>query len=146
MYMTSDGRSLKEDYQWQAKGQFHGEPLRGRLEIDVTLYFDRKGRKDWDNFHKLSMDALSGIVWEDDDQIDDAHVHKRHDKENPRIEIKVSPLEYPNCLEVGHLNHIAVHLIEGHCTPVPNLGASGGNIALPARYAGMDQGYSPATG
>lgn len=90
MYMTSDGRSLKEDYQWQAKSQFHGEPLQGRLEVDVTLYFDRKGRKDWDNFHKLSMDALSGIVWEDDDQIDDAHVHKRYDKENPRIEVQIS--------------------------------------------------------
>jgi Holliday junction resolvase RusA-like endonuclease len=71
----------------QAKAQYHGEPLTSRLEIDVTLFFGRKGKKDWDNFHKLSMDALTGIVWEDDEQIDDAHVHKRYDKENPRIEI-----------------------------------------------------------
>jgi len=87
--MTTEGKALKEDYQWQAKSQYHGEPLLNRLEIDVTLFFSRKGIKDWDNFHKLSMDALSGIVWADDEQVDDAHVHKRYDKKNPRIVIDI---------------------------------------------------------
>lgn len=89
MYMTSEGRALKEDYQWQAKSQFHGEPLSERLAITVTLYFGRRGRRDWDNFHKISQDALSGIVWEDDEQIDEAVVVKRYDRERPRIEIEI---------------------------------------------------------
>lgn len=89
MYMTADGKALKEDYQWQAKGQFHGAPLSGPLKIEVTIYFPTKRRSDWDNFHKLSMDALSGIVWEDDSQIEDARVLKRYDKERPRIEIEI---------------------------------------------------------
>ena len=75
--MTKDGKELKEAYQWEARAQYRGKPLTNRLEITVTLFFGRKGKKDWDNFHKLSMDALSGIVWEDDEQIVIAHVYKQ---------------------------------------------------------------------
>lgn len=90
--MDKKGKTLKEDYQWQARGQHTGKPLTSRLEIHVKLFFGRRGTRDWDNFHKLSMDALSGIVWEDDEQIDIAHVEKHFDKENPRIEIEVHEL------------------------------------------------------
>jgi len=38
------------------------------------------------------MDALTGIVWEDDSQIVEALVKKRYDKENPRIEIVINTL------------------------------------------------------
>ena len=37
------------------------------------------------------MDALTGIVWEDDSQIVEAVVRKNHDKEQPRIVILVLP-------------------------------------------------------
>jgi Holliday junction resolvase RusA-like endonuclease len=92
MYMSAAGKGLKEDYQWQAKGQFHGAPLSGPLAIAVTIYFPTKRRCDWDNFHKLSMDALTGIVWEDDSQIEEARVLKRYDKECPRIEVEIHSL------------------------------------------------------
>ncbi|WP_423066049.1 RusA family crossover junction endodeoxyribonuclease [Devosia sp. CN2-171] len=92
MYMSADGKALKKEYQWQVKTQFRGEPLKGPLSITVTIYLPTKRRSDWDNFHKLSMDALSGIVWEDDSQKQDARVLKSYDKENPRIEIEVREL------------------------------------------------------
>ena len=92
MYMTQAGKALKEDYQWQARSQFHGAPLSCPLAIVVTIYFPTRRRADWDNFHKLSMDALSGIVWEDDCQIEDARVLKRYDKANPRIEIAIEAI------------------------------------------------------
>ena len=88
--MDKKCKDLKEDYQWQAKEQWKGKPLKGDLEIQVDLYFGTKRKKiDWDNFHKLSMDALSGIVWEDDSQIIKATVTKNYDKENTRIEIHI---------------------------------------------------------
>lgn len=90
MYMTAQGKALKTDYQWQARSQFKGEPLKGPLEIDVTLFHGIKRVSDWDNFHKLSQDALSGIVWDDDSQVIDAHVHKRYDKAQPRIVITIT--------------------------------------------------------
>lgn len=89
MYMTAGWKALKEDYQCQARSQFNGQPLAGPLSIAVTIYFPTKRRADWDNFHKLSMDALSGIVWEDDSQIVEAVVRKDYDKERPRVEVEI---------------------------------------------------------
>jgi hypothetical protein len=53
----------------------------------VTIYFPTKRHSDWDNFRKLSMDALSGIVWEDDRQISMRQsCVRRSIGDNPRIE------------------------------------------------------------
>jgi Holliday junction resolvase RusA-like endonuclease len=38
------------------------------------------------------MDALTGIVWLDDSQIQTAHVSKYYDKDNPRIELTIKEL------------------------------------------------------
>lgn len=94
VYMTADGKKLKESYQWQAKSQYRRQkPLQRELEVWITLYFGTKRKSDWDNFHKISMDALSGIVWVDDVQIIESHVSKRYDKKNPRIEVEVREIE-----------------------------------------------------
>lgn len=89
-YMSKEGKDLKESYQWQVKSQYRGKPLDGSLEVEIKLYFGTKRRSDWDNFHKLSMDALTGIVWVDDSQIQKATVEKFFDKANPRIEIIIN--------------------------------------------------------
>jgi len=88
-YMTAEGKALKEQYQWEAKSQWKGKPLQGDVEVSVTLYFSRRGKHDWDNFHKLWADALTGIVWEDDGQVKKARVTVEYDKARPRIEIGV---------------------------------------------------------
>lgn len=88
-YMTTTGKALKESYGWQAKSQWKDKPLSGELEIAIKLYFGTKRKADWDNFHKLSMDALTGIVWVDDSQIQKATVEKFYDKQKPRIEITI---------------------------------------------------------
>lgn len=87
--MTNEAKSLKESYQKQAKSQWKKPILGGELEVAIKMYFGTKRKSDWDNFHKLSMDALTGIVWVDDSQIVRAHVCKLYDKENPRIEIDI---------------------------------------------------------
>lgn len=90
--MTSEGKRLKEQYQWEAKAQWKGKPLAGDVAVSITLYFGTKRKADWDNFHKLSMDALSGIAYADDSQIKRATVAIAYDKPRPRIEIAVAPL------------------------------------------------------
>ena len=60
--MTDQGRALKEQYQWEARAQWRDKPLKGEVRMHVTLYFGTKRRADWDNFHKLSCDALAGLV------------------------------------------------------------------------------------
>jgi Holliday junction resolvase RusA-like endonuclease len=90
--MSTKARALKEDYQWQAKSQWKKQPLDCDLSVSIKLYFGTRRKVDWDNFHKLSMDALTGIVWVDDSQIQRATVEKFYDKENPRIELTVDKL------------------------------------------------------
>ncbi len=89
-YMTAKGRQKKEEIQWQMKSQWRDKIIEGNVEIDITFYFPDKRRRDWDNFNKIIHDAGTGIIWLDDSQIQDAHVHKRIDKENPRVELIVS--------------------------------------------------------
>jgi Holliday junction resolvase RusA-like endonuclease len=89
VYMTPEGKALKEAYQWQAKAQWKGAPLAGDMDISVTLYFGTKRRADFDNFNKLSLDALTGTAYEDDSQIAALHLYRAHDKLRPRIEVSI---------------------------------------------------------
>lgn len=89
--MTTEGKTLKEDYGWQAKAQWRGEPLPNRIALDIRIFFKTRGKRDLDNFQKLSLDSLTGIVFNDDSQIDDLRIRRAHDPKNPRIEITVAP-------------------------------------------------------
>ena len=91
-FIKPKAKALKEDYTWQARSQWKNKPLKGDVEIILNIYFGTKRGYDWDNFHKLSMDALNGIVWEDDTQVQRATIEKRYDKANPRIEVEVYDL------------------------------------------------------
>jgi len=90
--MTKMGKELKESYGWQAKAQWKGKMLVMPVSVTIALYFGDKRARDIDNYHKLSLDALSGIVYADDSQIQKMTVEKFYDKENPRIEIEVLTL------------------------------------------------------
>lgn len=92
-YMTKEGKEIKESYQWQAKTQFSGEPLKGDLEIEVKLFFGSKRKKlDIDNFGKLLLDSCNKIIWEDDSQIVKQTVEKKYSRENPRIELEIKKI------------------------------------------------------
>lgn len=95
VYMTKEGKDLKEYYQIQARIQHKADPTPDPVEIEVKLYFGTKRKSDWDNFHKLSMDALTDVVWIDDSQIQKATVYKLYDRDNPRIEIKIDKYNEP---------------------------------------------------
>ena len=88
-YMSKQGKDKKEEYRLEMINQWKKPILTEEFKIDVTYYFGDKRKRDWDNFNKLWMDAGSGIIWEDDKLISDAHVHKRYDKENPRVEVEI---------------------------------------------------------
>jgi crossover junction endodeoxyribonuclease RusA len=90
--MTSLGKKLKEQYQWEARAQWKGKPLEGDVEMSITLYFGTKRKADLDNFNKLSLDALTGIAYEDDSQIAKLTIERAYDKAHPRIEILTGSL------------------------------------------------------
>jgi crossover junction endodeoxyribonuclease RusA len=80
---------LKQDWQWQAKSQWKGGPLPGDVHMTAHLYHGTKRERDIDNFSKLLLDALTGIVYEDDSQIVSLTITKAYDKENPRVDVEI---------------------------------------------------------
>lgn len=89
MYMDKDGKGVKESYQWQAKSQWKKKLLTEPLEVKIDLFFANKRNHDIDNYNKILLDSLTGIVWEDDGLIQSMTVSKSYDKSNPRIEITI---------------------------------------------------------
>jgi len=90
--LKKEPKKQKESYKQQAYDQWKSNMLDCKLELNIKLYFGDKRKRDWDNYHKLAMDSLTGIVWVDDSQIQKSLVEKFYDKENPRIEIDIKEL------------------------------------------------------
>lgn len=88
-FIKSLPKAQKDDYYYQAYQQWKKPLLTRELEIEIYLFFGDKRKRDWDNYHKLAMDALAGVVWKDDSQIKKSTVIVGYDKKNPRIEIEI---------------------------------------------------------
>jgi len=54
------------------------------VAVSFTIYRARKAG-DLDNYTKILLDALKGVVYADDDQVVDIHAKRDDDKENPRV-------------------------------------------------------------
>lgn len=89
-YMSKKGKELKESYIKQAGEQYKAEPLTEHLNVQVHLYFGDDRVRDIDNYSKISMDALTGVVWVDDVQIMRLTIEKHKDKANPRMELAIT--------------------------------------------------------
>jgi hypothetical protein len=44
--MTKEGKALKQQYQWEAKSQWKGNPLEVDLALHITIYFGTKRKAD----------------------------------------------------------------------------------------------------
>lgn len=86
--MTKEARTKKEAIGWEARAQYQGEPLEGPLKLSVAFWWPDKRNHDIDNIKGL-LDALTGILWEDDGQIVELHLTKGIDATNPRVEISI---------------------------------------------------------
>ncbi len=80
VYMTEEGKSAKEAYQWEIKSQYKDKPIKGDISVIIELRFKDKIKRDIDNFNKLLLDSGSGMLWEDDSQIIELVVRKFVDK------------------------------------------------------------------
>ena len=99
-FLSNRGRELKKDYFYQLKGQYHNKPTAKRLKLTIFAYFGSKRIRDLDNIGKVVLDALNGIVFEDDGQIDELHIFRRYDKNNPRMEVETIELSTDGACKV----------------------------------------------
>lgn len=88
VYMTTEWKKAKQDYALQAKMQW--SKIDGDISMVIELYFWDKRKHDIDNYNKIILDALSWIIYEDDEQIKELCIYKYHDKENPRIVLYIN--------------------------------------------------------
>jgi len=92
-FIKSKPKKQKDDWKKEAFNQWKSDPINSILKVKINLYFGDKRKRDWDNYHKLAMDSLTGIVWDDDSQIKEASVVVNYSKEHPRIEIDIFNLK-----------------------------------------------------
>lgn len=81
---------VKETYQWSLREQYKGKLESADCDVKIDLYFKDKRRRDVDNYNKLVLDALEGIVYEDDKQIQKLIVEKHISADDPRVEVKIN--------------------------------------------------------
>lgn len=109
-YDPPKSKAYKEHVKQIARQELHIEPMTGSIMINVKVYrgIQKAGSKltkrqkqdgiirptvkpDTDNYYKAVSDALTGIVWVDDNQIVEMHVSKWY-SDTPRVEIEVEEL------------------------------------------------------
>lgn len=65
------------------------DPLIGRVAVRIHFYNGNHRRRDIDNMTKLILDALNGVAYNDDWQIDRLEAAKSYDKTRPRTEVQI---------------------------------------------------------
>ena len=92
-----DPKEWEETVQWIAAQHRPPSPLRGPLAVAMTFYLPRPKRSkreypsvrpDIDNYCKAVMDALNGMIWQDDGQIVQLEASKRYGEPRAEIEIR----------------------------------------------------------
>jgi Holliday junction resolvase RusA-like endonuclease len=66
-------------------------PLVGPVAVFLDVYRPRR-RGDLDNILKATIDALQGLAYHDDDQVEQIAAQRYDDKRAPRVEVSVVPL------------------------------------------------------
>jgi len=73
-FLSEEYKAFENHIRWDTKSQYKGKILKGDLEIYLKAYFKDKRHCDITNLFKGTMDALQGIVFENDRQIKRATV------------------------------------------------------------------------
>lgn len=87
MHMTKEAHAYKEAIHWTVweKRRIYQRPI-----VKIVFTFGDKKRHDIDNYLKLLLDAMNGLMYVDDNDIVQLHVYKLYNKNKPNITIVIS--------------------------------------------------------
>lgn len=91
--MTKEGKDFIEFARIEARSQYQGESLKGRLKVVYEIFFPDNRRTDLDNRLKIMSDSFEGIIFVNDSQIDELTIKRKFDKKIPRVEVSVEEIE-----------------------------------------------------
>jgi crossover junction endodeoxyribonuclease RusA len=89
-YKSQEAKDWTEACQWEVRKHYKHSPLTSQIYLGID--FMQKMNRDIDNGLKLIIDALQGLVYDNDRQVVHLNVRKFEEKENPRVEIQVEEI------------------------------------------------------
>ena len=79
--VSPEASSYKSEVGWLCK---QVPQFSGNVAVSVTVFRARKAG-DLDNYMKVLLDALKGIMYPDDKAVTEIHAYREDDKESPRV-------------------------------------------------------------
>lgn len=98
-YTPARIKSWQNAVAWQAKEMMMWmDMLTGSLAVVLDFYLPDRHRRDSDNLSKAVLDAMNGIVYQDDTQIDDLHIRKFYNDPRIGVSITINEIGGERCL------------------------------------------------
>jgi Holliday junction resolvase RusA-like endonuclease len=66
-------------------------PIRGYCSVQLAFILPDKHKRDLDNLSKAVLDALNGIIFEDDNKVVDLVIQKRYNKAQSGVFVRIEP-------------------------------------------------------
>lgn len=93
--MPTAAKEMREFWQMTAMSQMRKQGRKkietDTIHLDIKFYFETRARRDIDNYLKVVIDSMTGIIYDDDKQVKSLRAEKFHDPSEPRIEIIITP-------------------------------------------------------
>ncbi len=93
-YKSSKGKEFEKLANLEIKSQYKGKVLKNKLKVSISLYFKDKRKRDIDNYNKGILDAMTGIIYQDDSQIEELYVFKKIGCGFDKVEISIEEMIY----------------------------------------------------
>lgn len=93
--ISPEAKEYKKQVGWIANAARVRNPVRGLVEVRIKLFPRDKRLLDIDNVLKVAIDALAGIAYENDRQVNKLSAERCDPDGNPRLEVEVLELESP---------------------------------------------------
>jgi Holliday junction resolvase RusA-like endonuclease len=82
-------KGLQEEAMVAIRTHKNFEPLTDTLAVNLLFYFGDNRKRDVDAYIKIVLDALEGIVYENDSQVVELHCYKEVCVDNPRTVVQI---------------------------------------------------------
>lgn len=92
-YKSPKGKEFEKLANLEIKSQYKGKVLKNKLKTSISLYFKDKRKRDIDNYNKGILDAMTGIIYVDDSQIDKLSLSKKIGCGFNKIEIIIEEIQ-----------------------------------------------------
>ena len=90
-YTPAIVKAWQNDVAWTAKQEMMDDDmLTGELSVSMTFMLPDRRKRDLDNLSKGVLDAMNGVVFEDDRQVIELHLRKQYSKDYPGVRVKVA--------------------------------------------------------